>query len=77
MAGESPYGNRAVLEAYLLDEPANPIFDIVDRGAVEKLLTGPDEAANVDLQSLYGVLTAAVWLGHHETPARIGDPPPT
>ena len=64
--------NRDVLRAYLLDEPTNPVFEIVDRDAVEKLLTPPELPANADLQSLYGVLTAAVWLGHHETPTRHG-----
>jgi hypothetical protein len=69
--------NREVLRSYLLDEPANPVFEIVDRGAVEELLTRPDDPPNADLQSLYGVLTAAVWLGHHETPARFGAPSST
>jgi hypothetical protein len=69
--------NRDVVIAYMLDEPANPIFDLVDRRALEELLTGPDDPANADLELLYGVLTAAVWLGHHERPARFGAPAPT
>ena len=67
--------NKDVLTAYLLDEPTNPVFEIVDRNAVEKLLTAPELPPNAEPQSLYGVLTAAIWLGHHETPTRHGAPP--
>jgi hypothetical protein len=67
--------HRDVIEAYLLDDPSNPVFEVVNREAVEKVLTGPSVTDSVGLRSLYGALTAAVWLGHHETPARSGEPP--
>jgi hypothetical protein len=67
--------NRAVLETYLLDDPSNAVFEVVNRQAVETLLGRPDMPDGAGMQHLYGVLTAAVWLGHHEQPARIGTPP--
>jgi hypothetical protein len=63
--------NRELLEGYLLDEPSSPIYDIVDRDAIMSALRGPlpDHTAS---RQLFGALTAAVWLGHHESRYRIG-----
>jgi hypothetical protein len=63
--------NRELLEGYLLDEPTSPIYDIVDRNAIMSALCDPlhDETAS---RQLFGALTAAVWLGHHESHYRIG-----
>jgi hypothetical protein len=63
--------NRELLEGYLLDEPSSPIYDIVDRDAIMSALRGPapDHTAS---RQLFGALTAAVWLGRHESHYRIG-----
>jgi hypothetical protein len=63
--------NRELLEGYLLDEPSSPIYDIVDRDAIMSALRepSPDQIAS---RQLFGALTAAVWLGHHESRYRIG-----
>ncbi len=68
--------NRAVLEAYLLDEPSSPVFEILDRKKIVKVVRGPPPADVGRLVQLYGALTAAVWLGRHETTARFGAAPP-
>ena len=62
--------HRDVLESHLLDEPSNPVFEVISRDAVEKALTGPPVTDSLALRSLYGALTAAVWLGHHELQRR-------
>jgi hypothetical protein len=83
---------RDVLESYLLDEPSNPVFDVISRDAVQKVLSRrrkttralwhratrrqpPAVPDSLALRELYGALTAAVWLGHHEIPARAGENP--
>ena len=58
--------HRDVVESHLLDEPSNPVFEVISREAVEKVLTGPPVTDSLAQRSLYGALTAAVWLGHHE-----------
>jgi hypothetical protein len=68
--------NRPVLEAYLLDERSSPLFEILDRKKVIKVVRGPLPTDVRALIQLYGALTAAVWLGRHETAARFGAPPP-
>jgi hypothetical protein len=65
---------RDVLESYLLDEPSNPVFEVISRDVVQKVLAGPALTDNLALRGLYGALTAAVWLGRHEIPARVGEP---
>jgi hypothetical protein len=67
--------HRDVVEEYLLEEPSNPVFEVINRDAVEKVLAGPPVTDGVALRGLFGALTAAVWLGHHENPARAGAPP--
>jgi hypothetical protein len=69
--------HRDVLESYLLDEPSNPVFEVISRDAVEKVLAGPAVTDNLALRGLYGALTAALWLGRHEIPARAGGTPST
>jgi hypothetical protein len=66
--------NRDVLEDHLLDDRSNPVFEILDRKAVARVLRRPLPADVRALVQLYGALTAAVWLGRHETPSRIGGP---
>jgi hypothetical protein len=64
--------NRDVVRALLLDDSTNPVFDIVDRAAVEAVLAGPVPTKQQQPQALFGALTAAVWLGNQESGFRIG-----
>jgi hypothetical protein len=57
-------------EQHLLDEPYNPAFDVISRDAVRTVLAGPPVSDGIVLRNLDGALTAAVWLGRHETQAR-------
>lgn len=58
---------RDAVEALLLDDPANPVFDLVDRRALTAVLMGIDAPRTVSQWiQVYGVLTAAVWLGGSE-----------
>ena len=59
--------HRDVVEEYLLEEPSNPVFEVISRDVVQKVLAGPTVTDSVGLRGLFGALTAAVWLGHHET----------
>jgi hypothetical protein len=55
-----------VMRRYLLDEPSNPVFDLLDRTRVEAAVTGFDGLTEASKKQLYGALTAAIWLGGHE-----------
>ncbi len=55
-----------VMRRYLLDEPSNPVFDILDRTAVEGAVAGFDGLPEPSKQQLYGALSAAIWRGGHE-----------
>ncbi len=74
---------RDVVEALLLDDPTNPLHDLLDRRALIDVLVGgrPPRAVGEWVQ-LYGLLTAAVWLGGTEggtqaaVPARRDGPGP-
>jgi hypothetical protein len=67
--------NLDVARELLLDETSSPIHDIVDRGAVERVLADPERATPATCRQLFGALTAAVWLGGYEARQRIGDKP--
>lgn len=64
--------NKDVVRALFLDDSTNPVFDIVDRAAVEAVLAGPVPTKQQQPQALFGALTAAVWLGNQESGFRIG-----
>lgn len=68
--------NQGVAEEYLLDEPSSPLYDIIDRDAVERALRDPLNVSMAVYRQLFGALAAAVWLGHDESADRIGAPPP-
>ena len=55
-----------LMRRYLLDDPSNPIFDLLDRGRVEQAVNGFAGLFEQSKKQLYGALTAAVWLGRHE-----------
>lgn len=59
----------------LLDERSSPVYDILDREAVERVLRTPEQATPVQCRQLFGALAAAVWLGRHESRARLGTVP--
>jgi hypothetical protein len=56
----------AAMRHYLLDEPSNPVFELLDRARVEEAVTGFDALTEPAKKQLYGALTAAVWLDRHE-----------
>ena len=58
-----------VMRRFLLDEPSNPVFDLLDRVRVEEAVTGFEGLTEPSKKQLYGALTAAVWLGRHEITA--------
>ncbi len=60
-----------VFAKYLLDEPSNPIHEIIDRSVVEAVLSGRQPMPAGGVAQLHNALGAAVWLGCHELP-----PPP-
>jgi hypothetical protein len=59
----------------LLDEASSPLFDIIDRKAVQGVLRDPARVTQPVCRQLFGALAAAVWLGHAESGDRIGAPP--
>jgi hypothetical protein len=54
------------MRRYLLDDPANPVFDIIDRSGLETALDVFDRLAEPSKKQVYGALSAALWLGGHE-----------
>ncbi|HKA84201.1 MAG TPA: hypothetical protein VKD21_10085 [Acidimicrobiales bacterium] len=64
--------NGDLVRGYLLDEPSSPLFDMVDRRALVTLLeTGPPWNPQ-QARQIFGALTAAVWLGHHDSRSKVG-----
>ena len=55
-----------VIRHHLLDDPSNPVFDLLDRVRVEGAVADFDHLPEPSKTQLYGALTAAVWLGHNE-----------
>ena len=55
-----------VMRRFLLDEPSNPVFDLLDRSRVEHAVSGFTSLSEPSKKQLYGALTAAIWLGRHE-----------
>jgi hypothetical protein len=67
--------NLDVAHELLLDETSSPLYDIVDRDAVQRVLAMPEQATPATCRQLFGALTAAVWLGGYEARDRIGGQP--
>jgi hypothetical protein len=64
--------NGDIVRGYLLDEPSSPLFDIVDQRALAALLgTGPPWNPQ-QARQIFGALTAAVWLGRHDSRSKVG-----
>jgi hypothetical protein len=66
--------NLDVARDLLLDESSSPLFEIIDRRAVQGVLRDPARATQPVCRQLFGALAAAVWLGHAESGDRIGAP---
>ncbi len=49
-----------------MDDRSNPVFELVDHHAVEAAVDGFAVLTESAKHQLYGALTAAMWLGHHE-----------
>ncbi len=61
--------HRPIFRRYL-DDPSNPVFDLVDYNRVMNLVASP-EITTGRLRTLYSIFSTALWLGHHELPARM------
>lgn len=63
---------QPMLESILLD-PGNPIYELLvtDR-VVDRIATGDAHPGRTRL--IWGLLTAAIWMGHHELPGKIVPP---
>jgi len=55
-----------IMRRYLLGDRSNPVFDVIDRHAVEEALGRFAELTEPAKRQLYGALTAAMWLGGSE-----------
>ena len=61
---------RPMLEEFLLDR-TNPIHELIDSDRLERIIpTGGRHAGRT--RRMWALLTAAIWMGRHETPIRIG-----
>ena len=63
--------NWDVFARYLVEDRSNPVFTILDRQRVADLVQEQQSPTLVSAVSLYGALTAAVWMGQHEEAARM------
>jgi hypothetical protein len=64
--GRAEKEDVAVIRRHVLDDPSNPVFEVVDRSAVERAVGDFDLLSEPHKLQLYGVLTAAIWLGGRE-----------
>ena len=60
--------HRPVLEAHLVDDPANPVFDVIDRKRTLSAMNGIEELDLQDRIRLFGAATAAIWLRDRDAP---------
>jgi hypothetical protein len=65
--------NRDVVQEYLLDAAPEQLNEIVDPSKVRAIMDGQERARDMEYRQIFGALAAAVWLGHEESTARIGD----
>jgi hypothetical protein len=65
--------NQQVFDKHLMADGDHPVFEVVDRrataAALTKLKQGGELSRGARIQ-LFGALTAAIWLGHHEARPR-------
>ena len=61
--------HRPIFRRYL-EEPDNPVYKLVDYNRVMNLINSP-EITTGRLRTLYSIFSTALWLGHHEMPARM------
>lgn len=59
-----------IMRRHLLGDRSNPVFEVVDRDAVEVALDRFAELGEPAKRQLYGALTAAMWLGGAELAVR-------
>ena len=57
-----------MLEAHLVDDPANPVFDVIDRKRTLSAMNGIEELDLQDRIRLFGAATAAIWLRDRDAP---------
>jgi hypothetical protein len=50
----------------VIDDPANPVFDVLDRGAVRRAVDRYVDLPHQLKQQVFGAFTAGLWLGRHE-----------
>ena len=55
-----------LMRRFVVDDPSNAVFEIVDPVATARALDGFDGLGNAPKRQLYGALTAAIWLGGSE-----------
>jgi len=55
-----------LMRRFVVDDPSNAVFEIVDPVATARALDGFDGLGNAPKRQLYGGLTAAIWLGGSE-----------
>jgi hypothetical protein len=65
--------NLDVVREYLLDAAPDRLNEIIDSRKVRSILDDENRARDVVYRQIFGALAAAVWLGHRETPVRLGD----
>lgn len=58
--------DREIMRRYLLDDPSNRVFEIVDRRAVETAINDFPRMRKNSKDQLCGAMSAAIWLGGHE-----------
>lgn len=63
--------NRDVFAKYLAEDPSNPIYELLDYERTAAAARGERELSMSGKIQLYGALTAAVWMGHHESATRL------
>ncbi|MBI4728922.1 MAG: hypothetical protein HY775_05395 [Acidobacteria bacterium] len=65
--------SRTLLQEYLLADPSNPLFGVINRRALERALLPEDPPPSSVVEALYATLTAAVWLASDELVQRCGE----
>ena len=50
----------------VIDDPAHPLFDVLDREAVRRAVDGYAELPHLQKVQVFGAYTAGLWLGGHE-----------
>lgn len=64
---------RVVLQHHLMDDEANPVFELLDRGAAQAVVSGEDQPPRPVTTQLINALGVAIWMRRGELRARTGD----